>query len=339
VNHPFQNLFFALSSTFLAVALIGCIWMFGQSFGNPRPLKKRLLAIGTALVLLFFAHMGGGWMEVGLGFPGLIGILLIFLVIRLRAELRVQKEISENTVTSFLLVLIAGAMLARMALRARIYDFGFYQAAFSGMVIPAFVAAELPRWIKSSSQGRRVALLSWLALIGSGCVSIASMSHSFRSMQTQSVGVGKDRFYSFNPQFDATGQLVDWAIKKLESTPLNSTVLVLPEGSLINYESRRRYPLRDWIPLTGGSTDKEAAAFLTDLRQSPPDYVVLISRPMPEYGISQFGAVGTPSHLILNWVNENYQSVASKGYTPFRSDNKKGAVILKKIQQPVSGRE
>jgi hypothetical protein len=229
-----------------------------------------------------------------------------------------------------MLVLVAGAMLARMFLHARIYDFGFYQAAFAGMVTAAAMVVYIPRWAGAGIGGRRLALCGCLSLLALGCISISADSRRVRLAQTQPVGSGSDRFYAFNENFDKTGALMDWVIKSVDSIAPGATLLVLPEGALINYISRHKYPMPVWVSIGGGSTTEEVQEIINRLRQSPPDYIVLISRSMKEHGLQQFGAPGTPGEKTLKWITDNYFTIASRGGDPFVSTGEKGAAILQR---------
>jgi hypothetical protein len=237
---------------------------------------------------------------------------------------------------ALMLVLLAASMLARMILQARIYDFGFFQAAFAGMVVAAAIVVYIPKWAGPGLLGRRIAMSGGVALLTLACVSIALDSRRVRLAQTQPVGSGSDRIYAFNPNFDSTGALVDWVLENLKSIPPQATVLGLPEGAMINYLSRHKHPLPIWVPIDGGSTPEEVEEIINRLRESPPDYVVLISRSMKEHGLKQFGAPGTPGEKTLQWITDNYFTIASRGGDPIVSGGEKGAVILKRKITSVS---
>jgi len=69
------------------------------------------------------------------------------------------------------------------------------------------------------------------------------------------------------------------------------------------------------------------------LRQSPPDYVALISLNLSEHAILQYGAPGTPGALFLQWVHQNYKEDISWGQ-PFSGTRLKGAAVLHRIHDP-----
>jgi hypothetical protein len=187
-------------------------------------------------------------------------------------------------------------------LRARIDHFGFYQAAFAGMVAAAVMVSEIPRWTGEGIWGRRLAALGSLTVLGMGCVSVAGQSALIRADQTQPVAEGRDRFYAFGPEVDQTGFLVNWAVERIHGVPPKATLLVLPEGEMINYLSRREMPVTDFF------TDEDL--YIQKLGRTRPDYVILIARDLREHGIAQFGAPGNPEERVLPWVLQNYTVAA-----------------------------
>lgn len=214
-------------------------------------------------------------------------------------------------------------MLARMLLHARVYHFGFFQAALAAMVVAATMVKDLPRWTGTEALGRGVTTAGCLLILGVCCGAIAAKSHKIRADQTEPVGWGRDRFYSTTRMIDGTGALVNWAAEHMRSTPPDTEVLVLSEGGMINYLSRRKSP-----PF--GTLRQSEKKFVEELRRKPPEYVVLISRELKEFGIKRFGAPGQPGFAMISWVGENYEAIARWGGDPLNPDDMVGAVILRR---------
>ena len=80
---------------------------------------------------------------------------------------------------------------------------------------------------------------------------------------------------------------LEWIEKNV---PPDGTLAVLPEGTTINYLSRRvnPTPCLDWTPtvLTAFGQAGMTAAF----EKNPPDYIFLVERDTSEFGIGYFGA-------------------------------------------------
>jgi len=90
---------------------------------------------------------------------------------------------------------------------------------------------------------------------------------------------------------DETGLLVNWAVERLRTIPPRATLLVLPDGVMINYLSRRERPVPDAFA--------DENLYVRQLGRSPPDYVIWITRDLREHGIAQFGAPGNQGDKIL----------------------------------------
>jgi hypothetical protein len=245
-------------------------------------------------------------------------MLVVFALAVARAvrDLRREGRVSAGHLMALLLVLSAGTMLARMPLLARINHFGFFQAALAGMVAAAAVVSEVPARAGKGAPGRWFAQAVTLLLLAAGCLAVARRSAEIRADQTQPVGTGRDRFYAFDREVDETGLQVNWCVEHLQSIPPEATLQVLPEGSIINYLTRHVRPLWDFHP--------KEEDYIRALGRARPDYVVLITRDMREYGLKNFGAPGSPGEMTVAWLRENYEAVDSLRGTV------RGAVILRR---------
>jgi hypothetical protein len=95
---------------------------------------------------------------------------------------------------------------------------------------------------------------------------------------------------------------------------------------MINYQTRHTSP----IPAFVGNEEQ----FLGRLRQTPPDYMVWLSRDLSEFGVGRFGAEGNPGNLILKWAVSNYTAIAARGGDIIRSPEP-GIVVLQR--KPAAG--
>jgi hypothetical protein len=214
-----------------------------------------------------------------------------------------------------------------MALFARVYHFGFFQAALAGMVVAAGMVSEVPRWTGPGRAGQWVGAAGGLLVLTLACGHLAAQSNAIRAGQTQPIGSEADRFYALDREIDPTGTLVDWLVKRLAGAPPTATLLVLPDGLSINFLTRRISPLPDvW---TSGTEE----SMVERLRQTPPDYVALISLNLSEHGILQYGAPGNPGALLLQWVHQNCTEDISWGQ-PFSGTKLKGATVLHRNHEP-----
>ncbi|MDB6020938.1 MAG: 4-amino-4-deoxy-L-arabinose transferase and related glycosyltransferase of family [Pedosphaera sp.] len=345
-DHPWGNALAEARGAFWAVLGLGAIWAAGWFVNRPWSLLSRVVTAGAALVLASFIRLDGGWFFVGRCFPGLMAVVFILTMVRLTRELQgsaggsmpatvdgradklepphVGSYKDGGAVMALMLVLLAGVMLARMPLFVKVFHLGFFQAALAGMVVAAVMVAELPRWTGSGPWGKWVTVFGCLLVLALGCGSIAARSRAIRIYQTEPVGWERDQFYSTTRLREGIGALVNWSAGHFRNVPPDATVLVLPEGVMINYLSRHRSPEPGWV--RGGKEED----FVEQLRHAPPDYVVLISRDLGEFGISRYGAPGNPGFALLQWVSGNYKSEAWLGGDPLDPKGKVGAVIMRR---------
>jgi hypothetical protein len=312
-DHPLRNAGMELRAAFGAAVVFGGVWAAGWAVNRSWPRTVRWVTALAALAVAFSIPVDK---EAGQCLPGLMAVVLGIIMARVFRELRQKGRAEQGTLMALALVLLAGAMLARMILRARIDHFGFYQAALAGMVAAAVLVSEIPRWTGEGIWGRRLAALVGLVVLGMGCGSIAAQSALIRADQTQPVGAERDGFYAFDPAVDQTGYLVNWAVESLQNVPPQATLLVLPEGEMINYLSRREMAATDFFP--------DEDLYVRQLGRSPPDYVILMARDLREHGIAQFGAPGNPGEKVVPWLWENYTVAA----TP--PSGAKSAVLLRR---------
>jgi hypothetical protein len=296
-DHGWRNVWWELEFTLSAVLVIGAVWAAGWFVNRPWSRLRRWVAALGAGVLACSVSMGGGF-EIGPCLPGLIAIIFVIVAARLGRELRQTGRVDARRVMALALVLLAGTMLARMALRARINHFGFIQAAFAGMVATATLVSEVPRWTGHGQPGRRVAMAGILVMLAICCGSVVAESARNHARQTQPVGTGVDRFYAFDSNLDETGLLVNWSVEHMRTAPPGATLLVLPEGVMINYLSRHERPMPEF--------QRDEAEYIKQLRRSRPDYVILIWGDQRDGGISRFGDPGQPGEKIEQWLRENY---------------------------------
>jgi len=327
-DHPWRNGWQELKDGLAAGLVVGATWAGGWFVNRPAALSRIMVLLAFGGMALF-VRLQGGWFRVGQCLPMLMVFAVVFYGARLVKQWRGTGRLEQAAVLRWFMALLAMALLARMALFARVYHFGFFQAALAGMVTSAMMMGEVPLWAGDGRAGRAVTASAALLVLAVGCRAIAAKSGEIRAGQTQPVGSGPDRFYAFDREIDPTGALVDWVVKHLDGTPPNAALLVLPEGLSINFLTRHVSPLPDvW-------TNAPEEVLVEQLRKGPPDYVALLSLNLAEHGVERYGAPGNPGRLLVEWVKQNYVPIASWG-EPFSGTRLKGATVLrgKKEEKP-----
>jgi hypothetical protein len=83
---------------------------------------------------------------------------------------------------------------------------------------------------------------------------------------------------------------------------------------MINYLARRPAPIPFIVFLPVELAMVGEKAILAAFKKHPPDYVVIIDRPTPEYNVKLFGTDQDFGYLIMPWINNQYIPVNHISY-------------------------
>jgi hypothetical protein len=290
--------------------------------------SQAVLLVSGALLLLMGAFLASywlPWLEWGVTFPAGIGLTL-FITLRNKAPAE-PAAVVDDTGIRWMFLLAAGAFLARMCLYPRVYHYGYYQAALAGMVIVATAFRSVPDLFRLRGNSRILYVAALGIFLAAGLWRLEERSERILSLKTQPVGEGVDQFYGYAVQADAAPILLESARARLAAESNCRSLLVIPEGVMLNYLLRKPGPVSayNFNPYWLNWRDR----ILEGLQRDPPDNVVLISRDMREYGMNYFG--DTPEHgkKILLWIDANYQKIWQAGGNPLDM-NQRGAILLQK---------
>jgi hypothetical protein len=126
------------------------------------------------------------------------------------------------------------------------------------------------------------------------------------------------------PQGTGARALVDFLRDK---TPRNATVAIFPEGLMINFLAGRENPLYYYTFLPQDMVRESVEqSMVDDMALKKPDYVIVLQRPVEEYGSRGFGV--DYGKKIIGHIEKNYAPLVQYGPLPFAPDNF-SAVIFK----------
>jgi hypothetical protein len=332
VDSPWKHLLEHFSATLLACVLIAVI--AGAAWLAERSTQRRLrLLLGGLLagVLVWLACFEITWHETG---RCLLGLMLIYTFISGASLVRgsIPETTQQTQIIRLLMAVLATALMARMALNGRIYQLGFYQAALAGLLVPAVLIGELPMRLGMGRCGRTMIVVASLALLVPGVMILAGNSQRTLHSKTFAVGEGVDRFYTFPPEKEPLGYIVRLFSESFRKTPSTQTLLVLPEGAMINYLARLPSPVSPFRFFFATTDDGREERITRELQQHPPDWIVVISRDLREYGVQRYGEKPGSGQLILQWAAENYELAASVGGDPFDYQQRGGIILKRKVE-------
>lgn len=271
------------------------------------------VASGAAVFAYVFHHQrwGGALADPFRPLPLLMAGLCSWWGVRLMRS----KMPSSGLVLRFALAFFALGLLAKMILNTHIYHYGFVLAMPSTMLAIVLLVGWIPAWIaKRGGDGwlfRSVAL-GWIAVAAFSCLSISAVW--FRSKNFK-VGHGQDAFFA-----DDRGIEIQKALEWMSArTSPDETVVVLPEGIMMNYLARRTssIPYVNFMPVEVLWYGEEQ--MLSALQMQPPTHIVLVHKNTLEYGFRHFGQ--DYGRELMEWVRRHYEVLAGFGAPPLESDH------------------
>jgi hypothetical protein len=312
LDRPWTHLGNEAVASFAALVLFSGIAAAASAAQKITERWQYLMAMGLIAAVTFWISLHAiDWTCAARCLPG---ILLVYLILSVGRLVRSPIIHVRQQTLRLLLAVLALALLARMILRPRVFDYGYYQAALAAIMVPAVLIAELPNWLRLSRRGSLALTMATLTLFLAGTVTLSAISYQNLCLKTVPVGTGIDRFYS--SRLDPTGVLVDSVSSALRAGPPTSTLLVLPEGVMINYLARLPSPIAPYAYYAAATAGGREDQIVADLQSHPPDFVVIISRPLLEYGITRYGSETDEGRQILTWVRRHYLPAFSRGGNP-----------------------
>ena len=296
----------------------------------------RWMLVAPFLVLAALAD----WTECGRGLP-MLGLCICGLLLAMN---KTNGAIQPAAIFPLLWNVLGLALLAKLGFLARTWHYGF------ALAMPAFAGAVylfvwlLPRWLEQRyTVGFRWFRLTACLILMIGFLRLFLRSESRFLIKNTPVGSGGDRIMTYAPSVNPFHENVQLALSWLQkNAPSGATLAVLPEGTMINYLSRRVnptvYPV--WLPPemeVFGQTNMLAA-----FQRNSPDYVVIVERSTAEYGEGYFGYYRNYGTELLEWIGQHYERVFPAPLPPggsLRSNQSYAEVQILKKHQPASGRQ
>jgi len=343
LDAPARHLEEHLVSTLVAVALVACLIAASHVIGRLFQSRRLRWAGGAMAVGLVatFACAGRSALPHNPG-EALLGLAIIGTGLAAWDWERSRRGGSPDPAAEARLLAgsLAVLMMLRMVLASRIYHYGYYQAALAGMVVAAALSSD---WIRfaANEAGARIASLTAIAFLAVIAIGHVLTSNTYISLRTLAVGTGADRIYHIREPHEHMGEIVRQSADFVSTrTKPSDRVLVVPEGIAVNYLARRRSPLPTVNFFGPEFADGGEAKIVAALERSRPEYVIVMSRDLREWGISRYGEAPGKGELLLNWLFTYYRQVATLGGNPLYFD-RRGACYFRlkpEFSPPAGGR-
>ncbi len=280
----------------------------------------RLFAL--TVVVLAVAASGSEWLDLGRPLPFLLVLFVVWTAIRL-VRVRDQETDAAGTVLRLSLLLFALGLCAKMLLNARIYHYGF-ALALPGLLM---LVVALLNWIPATIERRGGfgAAFRGVAAAVLTVVVVAALGATAGQLEIKrvKVGHGADLIRSDTTRGPVVAEFLAASADVIRE---GQTLVVLPEGVMLNYLLRRvnPSPYINFMPVELILFGE--ARILDAFRASPPDFVALVHKDTSEYGLPFFGE--DYGQAILDWVMENYEPVARFGEQPLIAGTRFGIDLL-----------
>jgi 4-amino-4-deoxy-L-arabinose transferase-like glycosyltransferase len=182
--------------------------------------------------------------------------------------------------------------------------------AYSPFVLPAVIVVYLhvlfraaPAWLL---RGEGARLAARRAAMGLMAVAVAATAVGsivrLHKRHTYEIASARGRFLTL-PHL---GQPLAQAIRYVEShTAPTQPVLVLPQGTSINFLTARRQPVPEEILLPGFLAGAKEAARIRRLAADPPPLILVVNSDSSEFRDRAFGV--DYNQGLMKWVRENYR--------------------------------
>jgi hypothetical protein len=267
-----------------AVSLIVWLSLWRQAAAPAgRQLRRNALFVllaAVASVCLLVAVSHGQWD----GSPLRALPLLLLAIV-------VYESRQNSSASRFIIAVYSLAMLARVALRVPSGGaFGGFFLPTSLILICHLLVHALPnaleRWAQQAMPAHRARVIGQV-LLGLLLV-VSAFVFGIRYRRNYSFPVETPRGRLFTTQ--ASGPAYRDALAFLQTqTQPGEAVAVFPEGSDLTFLTGRRMPLRHQIFIPGLMSPADEERAIEQLRALPIRYVLIVNRPMREFGAEAFG--------------------------------------------------
>jgi hypothetical protein len=222
-------------------------------------------------------------------------------------------------------------LLAKMVLNARLYHYGFYLAMPATMAFAALALWQVPAFLGQGPWRAVTFRSAALAALAVGVIAHVGLALQVCADKNVVVGKGGDAMVAFSPDRGPSGIAAVRALEFIESSmPAEATFVVLPEGVMLNYLSRRPNPTPYINFMIVEMLAFGEQTMLASFKEHKPDYFVLVHKDSSEHGLAPFGVEPRFGKAIMDWVNAEYQPVALFGKEPLRNPRDFGIKIMKR---------
>jgi 4-amino-4-deoxy-L-arabinose transferase-like glycosyltransferase len=286
----------------------------GRSMALLKALRgKRLVSIAACVLLLALALSTRSSPVPWLLIPEAVtlvsllgGLLLVSVLARHRADHGTFSRIA----TLLMWATFAFFLLAKMIVNPRFFHYGFALAAPAALLLVVLLLSTLPDLLGRIGLKTRLFRLLVACFILFDLGYFLLMSDKAYGRKTYLVGSGKDHIMTYDPTYDPRGPAVKRLLERVgQSAPREASLVVLPEGVMVNYLARRANPTPYATFMPPELAIYGETRMLEALQNDPPDFIALVSKDMEEYGVGPFGKDPDYGSRMMAWVRARYETI------------------------------
>jgi hypothetical protein len=255
---------------------------------------RRWRAVGLAAAVVGLAGLAGAF-DVARPWPVLVaGVLAVSVERAWRGPMADRPAWAGRAV----LAVLALGLLAKMALAARVSQYGFALAMPAAVVLTDAAVRWGPAWVTARGGDGPWARAVAFAYIAPLVTLHVAVTLGFAAGKRTRVGEGADAFWA-----DGRGTQVNAVVRAVASA---DTVVVAPQGLMVNYLARRVDPLTvvNLMPPELASAGEDRV--LAGLARRPPAAVVLVGHDMANGGFVLTEGHYVYGRAIVEWVRGHY---------------------------------
>lgn len=269
-----------------------------------------IIISALTVMFIFLGLFPVNWFDIARPYPFFILLLLAFLVINLIRQ-REDRTFIVQYLPFILLVLFSLMLLLKMILNVRLYHYGFALAMPASLVMVALLLYYLPAFI--SRWGNKTVAMSFTGLfIFLTLIFYFNFTKNIYDMKNYPLAEGRDRFLTFDDKYFSYGPVVNETLQQIDKLmSANDTFIVMPEGVMLNYLSRRKNPSRyfEFTPNFIEAMGEENV--LNNISLNRPSFIIITKKDTSEHGAKFFGV--NYAFNIYSWITHNYDKVISIG--------------------------
>jgi hypothetical protein len=275
LDRPLENLYWQTRAAAMALLVPAAVGGLAWCAGRVRQSAMRYAVSAIAAAAIVVAGLRWiAWLEIGRALPGLLALAAMLAGVSARSRTDDPGARAQSrTGFTLLLVVLAGTLMLRMGRAGRVFHDGFYQSALAGVVVTTMLLCELPRRAAADAWTRRASFAAVALTIGVGCGSIASHSASLLALKTDPIGSGgRDQFLGYPLDVQPGNLLVKLVAEEMKKQPEGTTLLVVPEGIMINYLARKASIVAPFAFFSATTSGSGEAQVVKSLEAHPPDW-------------------------------------------------------------------